>query len=344
MKAAITDGKGKVWIGEVPRPVPGDYECLCQTKACATCTGTDSKHIHDKLPWAQVYPGLLGHESVGVVIEVGKKVRNFREGDIVLRPAAAFPGTQLAGYTSMWGGFAEYGLVGDAAAMRADDPAAKPNGYTKFQQVIPREAGISFVDATMLITLKECASYVASSGVGFRSRVLVLGAGSVGISMIRFAKVYGAHVIAVARRDEQLAYAKDVIGANEVVNVSRQDLVKTVAELTGGQGIDRIIDTTGSADFLKTALPTLAPNGKVGAYATYSRGTARAEIVAPELEAGGATGEDIAHPYLLDAVKLGLVKLSDFYSHVLPLAELSRGFEMIERKEAFKVVATMEEA
>ncbi len=344
MRAAITDGKGKVWIGEVPRPVPGDYECLCQTKACATCTGTDSKHIHDKLPWAQVYPGLLGHESVGVVIEVGKKVRNFREGDIVLRPAAAFPGTQLGGYTSMWGGFAEYGLVGDAAAMRADDPDAKPNNYTRFQQVIPRDAGISFVDATMLITLKECASYVASSGVGLRSRVLVLGAGSVGISMIRFAKVYGAHVIAVARRDEQLAYAKDVIGANAVVNVSRQDLVKTVDELTGGQGIDRIIDTTGSADFLQTALPTLAPNGKVGAYATYTRGTARAEIVSPELEAGGATGEDIAHPYLLDAVKLGLVRLSDFYSHVMPLSEISRAFEMIERKEAFKVVATMEEA
>ena len=52
MKAAITDGKGKVWIGEVPRPVPGEYECLCKTKACATCTGTDSKHIHDKLPCA----------------------------------------------------------------------------------------------------------------------------------------------------------------------------------------------------------------------------------------------------------------------------------------------------
>ena len=313
MKAALTDGKGKVWIEEIPRPVPGDYECLCKTMACATCTGTDTKHIHDKLPWAQAYPGLLGHESVGVVIEVGKKVRNFKEGDVVLRPAVAFPGTQFAGYTSMWGGFAEYGLVGDAAAMRADDPAAKPNNYTRFQQVIPADAGISFVEATMLITLKECASYVASSGVRFRSRVLVLGAGSVGICMIRFAKIYGAHpVIAVARRDEQLAYAKDVIGADEVINVSQQDLLKTVAELTDGQGVDRIIDTTGSADFLASALPALAEGGKVGAYATYTRGKARAEIVAPELEAGGATGEDIAHQYLLDAVKLGLVKLSDY--------------------------------
>jgi L-iditol 2-dehydrogenase len=287
---------------------------------------------------------LLGHESVGVVEEVGAKVRNYRVGDIVLRPAAAFPGTQLGGYTSMWGGFAEYGLACDAAAMLADDPEAKPNNYTRFQQVIPAGAGISFVDATMLITLKECASYVASSGVGFLSRVLVLGAGSVGISMIRFAKIYGAEVIAVARRDEQLAYARGVIGADEVINVSRQDLLPTVAALTGGKGVDRIIDTTGSADFLKTALPALADGGKVGAYATYGRGKARAEIIAPELEAGGATGEDIAHPYLLDAVKLGLVKLSDFYSHVMPLDQLPKAFEMIAAKEAFKVVATMEDA
>jgi threonine dehydrogenase-like Zn-dependent dehydrogenase len=228
--------------------------------------------------------------------------------------------------------------------MKADDPSATPNNYTRFQQVIPADAGISFVDATQLITLKECASYVASSGVGFLSRVLVLGAGSVGISMIRFAKIYGAEVIAVARRDEQLAYAKDVIGADEVINVSKQDLLATVADLTGGKGADRIIDTTGSADFLKTALPCLAEGGKVGADATYTRGKARADIIPPELEAGGATGEDIAHPYLLDAVKLGLVTLSDFYSHVMPLNELPKAFEMIAAKEAFKVVATMEDA
>ncbi|MBT3290295.1 MAG: zinc-binding dehydrogenase [Victivallales bacterium] len=344
MKAAITDGKGKVWIDDIPVPEPGDYECLCKTMACATCTGTDTKHIHDKLPWAQEYPGLLGHESVGVVVEVGKKVRNYKMGDIVLRPAVAYPGTQFAGYTSMWGGFAEYGLALDAAAMRADDPSATPNGYTKFQQVIPADAGISFVDATMLITLKECASYVATSGVGFRSRVLVLGAGSVGISMIWFAKVYGAKGIAVARRDEQLAYAKDTIGADEVINVTNQDLLATVAELTDGQGVDRIIDTTGSADFLKSSLPALAEGGKVAAYATYTRGKARADIVAPELEAGGATGEDIAHEYLLDAVKLGLVKLADFYSHVVTLDELPKAFDMVASKEAFKVVATMEDA
>ena len=43
MKGALTDGKGKVWVDEVPMPETGDYECLCKIDACATCTGTDKK-------------------------------------------------------------------------------------------------------------------------------------------------------------------------------------------------------------------------------------------------------------------------------------------------------------
>ena len=50
MKAGITDGAGKVWLEEVPVPEPNDYQCLCRNLVCATCTGTDRKHIHNQLP------------------------------------------------------------------------------------------------------------------------------------------------------------------------------------------------------------------------------------------------------------------------------------------------------
>ena len=57
-----------------------------------TCTGTDQKHLHNTLPWAQSYPGVLGHESVGQVISLGAKVKQFAVGDLVLRPTAVYPG------------------------------------------------------------------------------------------------------------------------------------------------------------------------------------------------------------------------------------------------------------
>lgn len=343
MRAAITDGQGKVWIGEVPRPEPGPYQCLCRMLACATCTGTDTKHIHDKLPWKQTYPGILGHESIGEVIAVGAKVKAYAPGDWVLRPAAVYPGETLGGYTSMWGGFAEFGLVTDAGAVKADDPGATVNNYTRFQLVVPRDLGVSPADWTMIVTLKETASYAASLGVTLNTRVAVLGAGSVGIAMMRFAKVLGATpLIGVARRDEQLAYARDVVGADAVVNVSREDPAERLRELTGGHGLDLIIDTSGDPALVARCIPALAEQGKVAGYATYPRGDALANHVPASRVATGRTGEDSAHDYLIDAVRLGLVTLRDYYTEAMPLSRIAEGFERLESKRAMKIVFEME--
>jgi threonine dehydrogenase-like Zn-dependent dehydrogenase len=343
MRAAITDGQGKVWVGEVPKPEPGPYQCLCRTLACATCTGTDSKHIHDKLPWKQTYPGILGHESIGQVVAVGAKVTAYALGDWVLRPAAVYPGETLGGFSSMWGGFAEYGLVTDAAAVRADTPDAAVNNYTRFQLVVPHDLGVSPADWTMIVTLKETASYVASLGVTLNSRVAVLGAGSVGIAMLRFAKVFGATpLLAVARRDEQLAYARDVVGADAVVNVRDADPVPRLRELSGANGLDLIIDTSGDPGFVARCLPALGERGKVAGYATYPRGDALANHVPADRVATGRTGEDSAHDYLIDAVRLGLVNLRDYYTEVLPLSQVAEGFARLESKRAMKIVFEME--
>ncbi len=343
MRAAITDGQGRVWVGDVPQPQPNPYQCLCRMLACATCSGTDLKHIHDKLPWQQKYPGLLGHESIGEVVAVGDKVRAFAPGDWVLRPTAVYPGETLAGFSSMWGGFAEYGLVTDAAALRADDPQAAVNNYTRYQLRVPRDLGVSPADWTMIITLKETAGYAASLGVTLNSRVAVLGAGSVGIAMMRFAKVFGATpLIGVARRDAQLAYARDVVGADAVVNAAREDPAARLRELTGGQGLDLIIDTSGDPQFVARCVPALGENGKVAGYATYPRGDTLANHVPAARIAAGRTGEDIAHDYMVAAVRLGLVTLREYYTDTMPLARIAEGFARLETRQAMKIVFEME--
>lgn len=341
MKAAITDGKGNVWVDEVPMPEPNEYQCLCKVNACATCTGTDQKHINNKLPWDQEYPGILGHESFGTVVEVGSKVKNIKKGERYLRPAAVYPGETLGDYSSMWGGFAEYGLVTDVKTLKEECPDAEINNYTRFQQKLPDDCNISAADATSLITLKEAASYVSSAGISLYKSVLILGAGSVGISMLRFAKVFGGYpVIMVARRDEQLAYTNK-IGADFTINVQQEDMTTKVKELTEGKGVDFIIETTGNIAILEESLSCLSAEGKVAPYATYEKGKNAAEIVGESRLAPAATGEDIIHQYMLDAVRLSLVDLSDFYSHKLPLSQIKEGFEMIKTKEAFKIVFEM---
>jgi len=342
MQAAITDGNGNVWCQDVPMPQPNDYQCLCKMLAAATCTGTDQKHIKNELPWKQQYPGILGHESVGRVTEIGRKVRNIKPGDVFLRPTAVYNGQKLGGFTSLWGGFAEYGLVTDTRAWLADDPTWQPHSYMKFQQKLPSDIPMTAADATMLITLKETASFAASVGVRLGKSVALLGAGSVGLCMCRFAKVFGAEpLIVVARRDVQLGYARK-IGADFTVNATTTDMVPEVKRLTGGKGVNIVLDTTGDIQFLKTSVPMLAPGGKIAPYATYEFGAAIGEHIPAKYLAAGATGEVEAHAYMLAAVRLGLVTLADYYSHRLPLREVQKGFALLHDKTAFKVVFDME--
>ncbi len=344
MKAAVTDGRGKVWIQtDIPVPQPDAYQCLVKIAACAGCTGTDVKHIHDKLPWQQTYPGLLGHESIGQVIEVGARVTAYAEGDWVLRPTPVFPGDALAGYSSMWGGFSEYGLVTDAAALVADHPDITPNNFTRFQLTVPELPGVTPADWTMIITLKEVAGYAASCGVRLNLPTVVLGAGSVGTAMMRLAKILGATpLIAVARRDEQLESVRTVTGFDAAVNATTTDVIAAVRKLTGGKGAELIIDTTGSLEFMEACVPALSETGKIAGYATYARGDSAANHVPAGKLTAGRTGEDTTHDYMLAAVRMGLVNLRDFYDCTMPLADIAEGFELLQAKKAAKIVFVMD--
>ncbi|MBQ6474045.1 MAG: zinc-binding dehydrogenase [Victivallales bacterium] len=341
MQAAITDGKGNLWLESVSVPVPNEYQCLCRTLVCATCTGTDKKHIHNQLPWQQEYPGILGHESIGEVIQVGRKVRAFRPGDRVIRPTAVYNGEHWAGFSSLWGGFAEYGLVTDGDAMRADGLGDRVNPYVQFQMTLPADLDISAAEASMLITLKEVAGFAESVGVGLNTPVLVLGLGSVGLSFCVACRLLGAYpVIAAARRKNEFGLAMEV-GADAVVCTSEAELAGSVLELTGGKGVFRVLDGTGSPAYVETAMGALAADGKICPYAKYPKDDPLQNHVPASRLLEGMTGEVRTHGWACSACRHGLVKLDRLYSHRMPFAEIVRGFGMLERKEAFKIVFEM---
>jgi len=339
MKAAVTEGKGDVKIVDVPVPEPGPYQCLCRMLACATCTGTDLKIIHGKLPWEEKYPAIFGHESVGKVLKTGNKVRYIKEGETYLRPMSVYPGQKFGGYHSIWGGFSEYGLITDMKALLEDNPGTEPD-CMQYQMNIPGDIKISPGEAIMLITLKETAGFVADMKITLNNSVAVLGAGPVAMSMCLFAKFFGAFpLIAVARRDEPLEVIRR-FGVNFTVNNSKEDMVKKAIELTGGKGVDFIIDTAGDEKLFAEACRMLAGNGKIAPYATFTRADALEGISESKILKAN-TGEVPAHNYLLDLVRMNKVNLKDFYSHTMPFSEIGKGFEMLEKREAFKIVFEM---
>ncbi|MFH2068889.1 MAG: zinc-binding dehydrogenase [Candidatus Omnitrophota bacterium] len=342
MKAAVTEGDGKLRLAEVPIPEPGAYQCLCKTLACATCTGTDQKIIAHKLPWKQDYPGILGHESVGRVIKVGKKVAHIKEGDLFFRPTAVYQGEKLGGFHSLWGGFAEYGLITDAQAFQEDHPGEAPHFYIQFQMQIPSVPALLPADATILITLKETAGFAMSLKVTLNTALVILGTGAVARSFCFFAKLLGAFpIIVIGRRAEPLEEIKKV-GANFTINNQKEDMAKKVKEYTRGKGADLVIDTAGDETLLKESLTLLSQDGKVAPYATFPTGNPTQNFDQSKV-ARGVTGEVQTHQYMFDLLKLNLLNLNSFYSHRMPFNEIVRGFELLKKKEAFKVVFEMEE-
>lgn len=343
MKVVIARGGGKIEMTDVPLPQPTAYQALCKIDACATCSGTDQKIVAGTLPWNTDYPGILGHESVGHVVEIGKRVRNICPGDIFLRPTAVYHGDQLGDYFSLWGGFAEYGLVTDTQALLEDDADAKPNGYCAFQQKIP--PGIAPADATMMITLKECASFLANVGAKFRKSLVILGSGPVAAGMTYFAKLYGMYpVIVIGRRDQPLAELRK-IGADFTINNTTENIVTKVKEITSGRGANLVVDCAGDAALITAASQLLAEDGRVAPYAVGHEFQYKLDRVpgpgAWEFVFAGPN-EDVAHQYLLDLHRLNVLPLTSFYSHRLPFDQFLEGFEMLKNKQASKIVFEIE--
>jgi NADPH2:quinone reductase len=88
------------------------------------------------------------------------------------------------------------------------------------------------------------------------------GAGGVGHIAVQLAKLHGCHVITTASREESIAFCRDTLGADEVIDYRKTNVVERIKELTGGKGLPVIFDTVGGEVFLQS-IDCAAVNGHV---------------------------------------------------------------------------------
>ncbi|PWW53168.1 zinc-dependent alcohol dehydrogenase [Actinokineospora spheciospongiae] len=255
MKAVVWHGTGDIRVEEVPDPKvlePGD--AIVRITRSAIC-GTDLHLVRGTMPG--MVPGtILGHEGVGVVQEVGPAVRGFSPGDRVVIPSTIGCGTCSycrAGYyaqcdtanpngpsagTCFFGGPETTGPVDGLQAEYARVPFAMttlvriPDAVTDDQAILLSDI---FPTAWFGAKLAE-----VSTG----DTVLVLGAGVVGQFAVASAKRQGAgRVFVVDGHPSRLDKAREQNA--ETVDFNREDPVAVVKELTGGVGVDRVIEAVG---------------------------------------------------------------------------------------------------
>ncbi len=250
------------WI-EKEVPAIGPNDALIKPTALSPCTSD----IHTV--WAGALGErtdmILGHEAVGIVEEVGELVQDFKKGDRVLVAAitpdwnskeaqGGYPmhsGGMLAGWkfsNFKDGVFAEYFHVNDADGNLAH---------------IPDE--VDDISATMLCDMMPTGFHaVELADIKFGEKVLVIGIGPVGLMAVAGAALRGAaEIYAVGSRPNCIEIAKEY-GATHIINYKNGTIEEQVMELTGGEGVDKVLVAGGDNDTFITAMKVLKPGGIVG--------------------------------------------------------------------------------
>jgi threonine dehydrogenase-like Zn-dependent dehydrogenase len=347
--AAVRTGPKRTELQAFPFPEVPDDGAVMKVEAAGIC-GTDVK-MYAKPPFES--PVIMGHENIGVLEEAGPKflerhglsigdrlfvehyVGCFRcswchRGDYRHCEATDWrtnPDARRYGYTSclnehhLWGGFAQYlYLPWNAVIHRV------PDG------VSPKLASI----VTPLSNGIEWAIFEA--GVGYDSTVLIQGPGQQGLSQVVACKQAGASNIIVSGtgRDAARLELAMALGADHVIDIVQQDPREAVMDLTGGVGVDVVLDCTAGAgtapillgvDVLRRRGGTMVVQGELAAFPDFP--------LKLFTEKAAALRSARGHSYL--SCELALKQLASGRAPLERLATHSFGLDQVD--EAIRTVA-----
>jgi len=248
-----------VELRDIPIASIKDDEVLIEVQSVGVC-GSDLHMWTAQQSWTVNYPVVLGHEFCGIICQVGKGVRGWREGDRVVSETAAVidansPLTRQGLY-NLDPGRRGYGAMIDGA-MRQYVPVP-----ARILHLIP--VGMTFEQAAL--TEPACVAYsavVSNARIRPGDRIAVLGPGPIGILCAAMARLCGAEVALVGlERDRERLLIGTLYGCEPIT-----DDLKHWALEVDGLGVDGVIDATGVSAALRTALDVVRPAGwisKVG--------------------------------------------------------------------------------
>ncbi len=273
MKALVKTAKGPglVELQEVPVPRIGDNEVLIEVKAAGIC-GTDLHIYHDEFPYWP--PVILGHEFAGTIAAVGKNVRGWKPGDRVvgephtlacgrcwlcrtgnrqLCPEKRSPGWGIDGC------FAPY--------MRFPEP--------ELLHRLPDY--LTLEEATLVEPMANVVTDVLERGrVEAGDMVAVIGPGPIGLLAAMAAKAAGAAMVMLVGTDAdeslRLPVARKIRSIDYVLNVQKENVVAFGLDVSGGRGVDVVVEASGSASGIALGIELLRKLGRFTAIGLTGKG------------------------------------------------------------------------
>jgi L-iditol 2-dehydrogenase len=341
MKAIVkyADAPGATELRDVAVPDIGKTDVLVEVAYIGVC-GTDP-HMHKNISAFKFErPFIMGHEFAGTIANVGDEVTGFSVGDrVTAETHAEFCGKCALCKQNNYHLCRErkgYGFHVDGA-------------FTKFVRVPEKilhrvPSNVSLKKAS--ITEPFCVAYkalVSNSKINPGDTVVVIGPGSIGILCVKIAQLSGASeivVIGTEGDDKRLELAKE-FGATITINSTKDDPLKRIISLGDGYGANLIADTAGSSETLKLSMHAVRPAGqitKIG-WGTKPVNFSLDPIIAKSVTLKG----HFSHTWdvweqCLTLMSKDMVDLNKLITHELGIDQFEKAFELVETKEAVKVV------
>ncbi|MFE5096034.1 zinc-binding dehydrogenase [Streptomyces sp. NPDC056638] len=254
MRALVYLGPGSVELQERPAPRIGAGDDVVVKVVGTGICGTDRKILLGRFP---ARPGVvLGHESVGLVQEVGARVRSLAVGDrVVVNPTlyCGWCAPCVRGATNFCRNKAGTEVGVDRDGTYADGVVLPE----RFVRRVPD--GMPFRSAVLIEPLACVLNNVQAADLTVDDTVAVLGAGPIGVLVALVAARTARCVIVAETDDYRLSAARDLF--EHVVDVSRTDAAEALAKASGGDRPGVVFDTTGSG--LEDALRLIDDGGRV---------------------------------------------------------------------------------
>ena len=342
MRTVAVIEPGKVEVVEIGEPKLGPYQVRLKTEAACLCNATDGKLVSGHFPGIDEYPLILGHESVGIVDEIGDKVRNFKMGDRVIG-GLVFEFDDRK-YSSGWGGFCEYTLATDHDAMVADGVADEEHGWFEcyeIQRSVPED--ISVEAAVLLCTWREVYGGFGDFNLQAGDDILVFGGGPVGLSFLTFGKLLGLGYIGMVDPLEDKRQKALAMGADAALSPDSEELKELTAKR--GKPLDAVIDAVGNSSIINAALPMLKLGGSIGVYGviaeseiTVNKGIGPYNFNLYMHQWPTRARERAAQAPLCDWIRQGKIKPGDFITHEFELEQINDALGAVEGGRVIKAL------
>ncbi|NVO13461.1 MAG: zinc-binding dehydrogenase [Rhodoplanes sp.] len=360
MKAWVLDDPGQLRLTEKPVPQPGHSEVLVRIDAIAFCAGDIS--IITKGPPALIEGGkpfnknfTPGHEYMGTVVKLGAGVDEFSPGDRVVVEVHYGCGRCERCRAGMYTACLNYGMN-----YKGHDKGHRANGFTTdggfceyavnhVSTLVHVPEGVGDEEATLIVTAGT-AMYALDTlnGLVAGESVVVLGPGAIGLMVVAVAKALGAQpVILTGTRDARLALGKRM-GADHVVNIRNEDPLEAVKRITGGKGVNYVVEASGDPNSLDLATDMLKRGGKVCliGFPEHKASVDLAKLIRQHISVFGIRGEGRSATHRVAA----LVEQKRFdpkliHTHTFPLEEVPTAFRYARDRieDAIKVVVKMKQ-